>query len=149
MTVLGLDHVAVTCADLERSLRFYCGLLEIPLRERGELRGGSAGEILALPQLVARFADLELGGGRTLELLQFVEPAADGLPEPLRRPPGPGHIALRVDDAQRLHRRLADAGCQVHGDGPVTIDEPGFWHGARAFYVVDPDGVTVELIERP
>lgn len=149
MTVLGLDHVAVTCADLERSLRFYRGLLEIPLRERGELRGGSAGEILAMPQLVARFADLDLGDGRTLELLEFAVPEAERLPAALRRPPGPGHLSLRVDDAQRLHRRLADAGCGPHGAGPVTIDEPGFWHGARAFYVADPDGVTVELIERP
>ena len=31
---------------------------------------------------------------------------------------------------------------------PVTISEPGAWEGVRCFYASDPDGVTVELIER-
>jgi len=32
---------------------------------------------------------------------------------------------------------------------PVEIREDGDWDGVRALYAVDPDGVTVELVERP
>jgi hypothetical protein len=31
----------------------------------------------------------------------------------------------------------------------MTIESPGAWFGARAFYAKDPDGITVELIQQP
>ena len=61
--------------------------------------------------------------------------------------------ARRIDAARR---RLLDgepialvaAGVEVRSE-PIELDEPGSWHGAKVFYSTDPDGVTVELIERP
>ena len=35
--VLGLGHVGLGCADLERALKFDCRTLGIPVRDRGEL----------------------------------------------------------------------------------------------------------------
>jgi hypothetical protein len=44
--------------------------------------------------------------------------------------------------------RLKAAGVPV-GSPPTTISEPGPWHGARCAYVDDPDGRSVELVQRP
>ncbi|MBN9621871.1 MAG: VOC family protein, partial [Actinobacteria bacterium] len=145
--VLGLDHASVTCADLDRSLAFYTGLLGIRLMDRGEDDGPELQTISGQPVARVRWADLELGDGRVLELIEFerprVEPVAAG-----NLYPGQGHISLRVADAGVAHAELARAGVEVRS-APVELGEDGFWGGCRCFYAVDPDGMTVELIERP
>ena len=145
--VVGLDHVSLTCADLDRSLAFYSRLLGIPLRDRGEARGGEVSEITGLADAHIRWADLDLGGGQVLELIQYLRPAAGGLAKRFSDP-GAGHISLEVASAVEAHRALCDAGIEVRS-GPVELAEPGPWLGSRCFYALDPDGATVELIERP
>lgn len=147
MSVRGLDHVSVTCADLERSLAFYHGVLGIPVRARGELAGREIDAVLGVENVDGAFADLELGEGRTLELLQYRTPHGAPLEIEVHRP-GAGHLALRVDDVDALARRLEHAGFAP--GRAVTLDEPrSSWHGARILYVQDPDGAVVELIQRP
>jgi catechol 2,3-dioxygenase-like lactoylglutathione lyase family enzyme len=141
--IQALDHVGIRCRRLERSLAFYNDLLAIPIREQGALHNGSTATITGRAGLDARYADLDLGGGRTLELIEMPSPDAetDGWPSAV-------HLALEVTDARVLHARLDAAGVAV-GSEPVRVREPGFWQGALAFYARDPDGVTVELIELP
>ena len=31
----------------------------------------------------------------------------------------------------------------------ITIEVPDYWAGVKVFYAVDPDGVTVEFVQRP
>jgi diaminopimelate decarboxylase len=141
----GLDHVSVTCGDLERSLAFYCDLLGLELRGRGEADGSSEFAITGLADPAVRWADLKLPHGQVLELIEYQRPrGTPSRPEP--NDPGATHISLRVPDADAACERLRAAGASVRTD-PVTIDAPGAWDGARAFYAADPDGVTVELIQ--
>ncbi len=148
MKVVGLDHVSVSCGDLDRSLAFYAATLGLAIRESGELTGGSSVEITGLAGLHARFADLELGGGRTLELVAFISPSGRPLAPELQRP-GATHLALAVDDADAAFAVIGAAGYTLVSSSVTEIDDAGFWQGSRAFYCLDPDGVTVELIERP
>ena len=142
----GLDHVSVTVSDLVRSLRFYQELLEIPVLGRGEDDGppitGSAG----LSRSRFRYADLDLGEGQILELLQYLQPQHPPL-EPTPFAPGGGHIGLRVTDLDASLSRLRSAGVPPRFD-PIRLDSPRWWAGARVVYVSDPDGTTVELVER-
>ncbi len=143
----GIDHVSVTCGDLDRSLAFYRDLLGVALRGRGEEDGSGEFEITGISNPKVRWADLELSGGQVLELIEYERPR--GTPvrsEP--NDPGATHISLRVPDADAACERLRAAGVSVRSD-PVTIDAPGAWNGARAFYAADPDEVTVELIQPP
>lgn len=146
MRILGLDHVSVTTGDIARSLAFYRDLLGIPVRSVGELSGGEVEQITGVPGARALSADLDLGRGQVLELLEYVG-AADGEALALERP-GAGHIGLTVDDVDALHNKLVDAGWTVKSD-PVELTEPGHWFGARCMTVLDPDGVSIELVERP
>jgi diaminopimelate decarboxylase len=145
--VLALDHVSITCADLDRSMAFYADLLGIPVRDRGEEEGGEVAEITGLPGARIRWADLELGRGQVLELIQYLEPAGTAAGGSLSDP-GAVHIALEVESADAAHRALREAGVEVRS-APVELTEPGSWQGSRCLYALDPDGVTVEIIERP
>ena len=107
--------------------------------------GGDA--IVGLSGVRMRYAELELGGGQLLEVIEYVTPLGTPLAQ---RPcdPGASHLALRVEDVDALRERLSAAGVPVAGR-PTTISAPGAWHGARCVYVEDPDGRSVELIQRP
>jgi len=146
MRILGLDHVSVTTGDIARSLAFYRDLLELPVRSVGELSGDEVERITGVPGARLLSADLDLGHGQVLELIEYVG-APDGAALALERP-GSGHIGLTVDDVDALHNKLVDADWPVKSD-PVERTEPGDWFGARCMTVLDPDGVAVELVERP
>jgi catechol 2,3-dioxygenase-like lactoylglutathione lyase family enzyme len=143
---MGVDHVSITCADLDASLDFYTGLLGIERRDRGEAAGGEF-TITGVANPRVRWADLILGDGRVLELIEFTDPPGEAhRPQP--NDPGATHISLRVGDATAVYKRLRDADVECRSE-PLTIETAGAWNGSRAFYASDPDGVTLEFIERP
>ncbi len=144
--VNAIDHVSVTSADIDRSLAFYRDLLGLSLRARGDDLGPDELAITGVQDASARWADLELANGQVIELIQYLTPP--GTPtRPDPNDPGATHISLRVGDIEATYARLHDAGVPVRSE-PVTISEPGAWEGVRCFYASDPDGVTVELIQR-
>lgn len=71
----------------------------------------------------------DLGGGHTLHLLLKDEP--DTL--------SPRHFCLRVTDARAARRHFADAG--------IPVRETTLIHGADRFFVSDPDGNRVEILQ--
>jgi catechol 2,3-dioxygenase-like lactoylglutathione lyase family enzyme len=145
--VRGLDHVSVTSGDLDRSIAFYCDLLGLELRGRGEAMGAPELEITGLPDAEVLWADIRLPHGQVVELIEYLSPRGKRLAAEVNDP-GAFHISFRVGDIEAVHRRLVDAGVSVRSE-PVEISEDGEWDGARCFYASDPDGVTVELIEQP
>jgi catechol 2,3-dioxygenase-like lactoylglutathione lyase family enzyme len=147
MTVRGIDHAGITVASLHTALGFYRDLLGLPVTGQGEDEGPELDAITGLSGIRIRYAELDLGGGQLLELVEIVTPAGTPLAQ---RPcdPGATHLALRVDDLDALYQRLVAAGVTVPGQ-PTTITARGAWNGARCVYVEDPDGRTVELVQRP
>jgi catechol 2,3-dioxygenase-like lactoylglutathione lyase family enzyme len=146
MTVVGLDHVSVSVQDLDRSLDFYHGLLRIPILGRGEETSLETSSITGLPGARFLYADLDVGSGQILELLQYLSPKGTPL-RPNVYDPGSGHLALRVDDLAAVLIRLQRASVEPRSR-PIELQEPEWWKGATCVYVSDPDGVTVELVER-
>jgi catechol 2,3-dioxygenase-like lactoylglutathione lyase family enzyme len=140
------NHVSVTCADFERSLAFYHELLELPILEQGELSNPDVEKVIGLGPVRLRYAEIGFGEGAFLELFEYLEPR--GTPVSSRTcDPGDVHFCLQVDDVDAIHERLTAAGVTTRS-APVRLSG-GEWKGAGAFYAVDPDGVTVELIEFP
>ncbi len=147
MTVRGLDHAGITVGSIEAALAFYRDLLGLRVIDEGSDEGPELDAIIGLPGVRLRYADVDLGGGQVLELLEYQAPDGSSLSQ---RPcdPGATHLALRVDGIDALCARLVAAGVRIAGS-PTTITAPGDWHGVRCVYVDDPDGRTVELVQRP
>ena len=123
----GIHHIAIICADYERSKYFYTRILgfeimaEVYRQERDSYK-----------------LDLSLNGTYLVELFSF--------PDPPVRPTQPEacglrHLAFAVADiaeavnALEAHRIFAE---------PVRIDE---YTGKRFTFFQDPDGLPIELYE--
>jgi len=145
--VSSLDHVGLTVQDLERSVQFYCTVLDCIVRERAVIAGPEVESLTGVPGAVIQTADLTLPRGGMLELLQYLGPARTLLVQ-RRSEPGHSHIAFRVDDVEATRMRALSAGapdCSL----PVKLNEPGSsWDQARVCYALDPDGRTIEFVER-
>jgi catechol 2,3-dioxygenase-like lactoylglutathione lyase family enzyme len=142
-----LDHVGVAVGDLDRSLRFYAGLLGLRLRARGEAADEDLADLTGYPGARIRWADLDAGAGRVLELVEYVTPlAAPGTGGP--NAPGVAHVGVAVPDLAGALERLERAGVPIRSARPVRL-RGGEWDGVTCVYAVDPDGLTVELLERP
>jgi catechol 2,3-dioxygenase-like lactoylglutathione lyase family enzyme len=130
----GLDHVALTVSDLERSLEFYrrnfgfeCRRV-LPLRETGRVA-------------------LLRGTGLTIEM--FAPAGALPLPEDRRTPTadlqtiGVKHFALQVDDILAASDLLKRNGVEFISEVTVGV------RGLRRFFIKDPDGTGIEVTETP
>jgi catechol 2,3-dioxygenase-like lactoylglutathione lyase family enzyme len=58
------------------------------------------------------------------------------------------HFGLTVDDARRVHERLTDRGFRPLSEPQTLPDDGSDWSGCVIFYVHDPDGVMLEIVER-
>ena len=57
-------------------------------------------------------------------------------------------MAIEVTDVAAAVERLRAAGATLRSRGPVAIEGDGDWAGVTCLYAADPDGFTVELLQR-
>jgi len=149
MPVTGLNHVAVTVADMDRALAFWSSALGLEIIGRGTVRHEHLDRITGLPGTEIEWAEVSVPGGIVIELFRYHRPVGrdvSAAPEPHDR--GATHICLRVTGLDELLARLVAAGYRTRSDGPVKIPV-GEWSGWRDVYVHSPDAVIVELSEPP
>ncbi|OWJ76403.1 MULTISPECIES: VOC family protein [Haematobacter] len=125
--IRAFHHVAIICADYDRSRAFYTevlGLSIIAETWRAERQSWKL--------------DLALPGGGQIELFSF--PGAPPRPD---RPEAQGlrHLAFATEDIGEAVNRLSAAGVACE---PIRID--GIT-GARFTFFRDPDGLPLELYE--
>ena len=121
-------HMMVRVLDLDRSIAFYRAALDLEVADRFDFDSFT---LVYLRNDEADFeVELTLNKGRT-------EPYALG--------DGYGHVAFCVDDLDGHHARLATAGIgpqpikEFHRDGGLM---------ARFFFIQDPDGYKIEVLQR-
>ena len=139
MKLRGVHHVGLTVSDIERAVAFYETIL-----------GGSAVLSFRLPlervQALLRTTRCDVEGrvtwvvlpGAALELFWFA-PGKPGGPVIWDRP-GCTHFALAVTGIQEWHVRMLE-------HGVVCLGRPRQHGDTWFFYITDPDGNHIELIE--
>ena len=135
-----MNHVGITVTDLDASLVFYCDVVgfELGLRTRatGEwfdtLTNNEGADIEIAMLRLAEFS---------LQLVQYHAAGGETLPLAHHNVGNP-HLCIEVDDVDARHERMStSAAC----DPTPIVDIMGT--GIRSFYVHDPDGVPVELLQ--
>lgn len=141
----GFGHVGFQVSDLERSRAYYrdiIGLVEVQRMTREEPYLSQVTGYEGVRLEIALLA--ERSSGVILELVEY--PAELGHPiDPATANPGTGHICFIVDDVDAIHARATAAG---HGSvNPPVTPTAGRWIGGRSVYLLDPDGIRVELVQ--
>ncbi len=151
-TFLGINHLALVCRDMARTVEFYTEVLGLPLVKTIAIPGGG------------QHFFFDCGGGDCLAFFWFPEapepvPGISGAPAlpgrgPLESAIGSmNHVAFNVpaERIEEYRERLIARGidCTVminHDDSPATVTEelhPGVF--IRSVYFFDPDGILLEL----
>jgi catechol 2,3-dioxygenase-like lactoylglutathione lyase family enzyme len=145
---LRLGHIGLTVRDLDASLAFWRDHLCLRELGRGLVEWEHLDRIIGLDGTQIEWAELELPGGVILELFAYRRPAGAPLPPGGMNRPGMTHICLEVAHIEEVVERLAAAGYQARSRELVTIPR-GAYKDSKCIYLLDPDGVTLELTERP
>ena len=145
LKIKGADHTGITVSDLERSLAFWRDVLGFELSHTAHQTGEMAEQITGVKGAELKLAVVKAPGGHKIELLEYLAP-----PDRKRadvRPCDVGHIhvALVVDDVERVLERIATFGWKTAGEPQTLTSGPNA--GKRVIYVRDPDGTTIEFME--
>ena len=138
LAVRAFSHVCIGVTDIERSLDFYKRLLGMDVVFDVELEGPSLEAVTGAQGAKGRMVG-GLVGGTMIELLGL---GAGEAPRRSGPPVGYTNISLVVEDLDEAHRRVGELGFRAEQE-PVEIA------GVRMFFVQDPDGTAIELIEYP
>jgi glyoxylase I family protein len=123
----GVHHIAIICADYERSKKFYTDVLGLEILQ----------EIYRTERDSFKL-DLTLNGKYIIELFSFPNP-----PNRVSRPEAVGlrHLSFSVGDLEESIEFLTDNGIATE---PIRIDETT---GKRFTFFADPDGLPIEFYE--
>jgi len=149
----GVWHFSFHVGSLDRSIDFYVDVLGLELVHRQEQENAYTSQLVGYPDARIRVAQLRLPGGarptvssHLLELVEYVRPR--GTAGRLERcDPGASHLAFAVDDIHAEFERLTSLGVRfVSSPNAITA---GVNLGGFACYFVDPDDITLELVQPP
>lgn len=144
MAFTKVHHVKYSVGDLDRSLAFYRDLLGFEVTYEAARQG------LASYDTIMNMQDVKLRVGMLLHrpsgfvvgLVQFQHPAS--IARELRNNyVGASSLALQVEDAAAEYERLTAAGVRAMSP-PTDIVRDGVL-AAIAFYILDPDGIPIEI----
>jgi glyoxylase I family protein len=149
--IRAIDHINIVVADLERSVAFYTGVLGFTKTREAYLEGEWIDRIVGLRGVRGRVVYVVAPAGEPrLELLRYEQPRGLAVAENSRaNTVGLRHIALRVDDIAATVARVRAAGAEVFSE-PVRVPAGVVRHDAgekTLVYLLDPDGVILELAE--
>jgi len=144
VSITDIDHTAISVADLERSISFYCDHLGAQLARRLECGPDSPlGTVVGMPGASARIAHLRLGS-RMIELFQYANPPGrPAFPARDQADHGIVHVGFVSTDTRADHARLSAQGVEFLSS-PVEF-RPGVW----IVYFHGPDGEVCELRQVP
>ena len=138
IAVQSFSHVCIGVSDIEASVAFYTAVLGMDVVFDVELEGAGLDSVTGGAAQQGRMVG-GLIGAAMVELLSL-----GAMPE---CPSGPHlgytNVSFRVDDLDATHAAVRRDHPDVRADPIVDIG------GVRMFFIYDPDGTPIELLELP
>lgn len=145
--IIAADHTGITVSNLERSLAFWRDVLGFEVSHTAHQTGELAREITGIAGAEIKLVVLRAPGGHKIELLEYLAPPDRKHVNVRPCDVGAAHVALLVDDVDAVLERIAAFGWKAAGKPQMLTKGPNT--GKRVVYVRDPDGTTIELMQRP
>ena len=145
--VLATNHTSFTVSDLDRSVAFFRDALGFEVTSKAPRNPDIVSRVTGIPGTEMMIAYVR-GPGHSLELIQYLGPKEGrGRVRSLPCDVGFAHVAYDVDDVDAAI--AAAAGHDVRPIGEVAVIDQGPNTGGKVVYLRDPDGVTIEFIQKP
>jgi catechol 2,3-dioxygenase-like lactoylglutathione lyase family enzyme len=145
-------HFSFTVSDIEQSIRFYRDVLGMELVHTQEQANAYTRKFVGYPDAHLKVAQFRITGAtitrsnHMLELVQYVAPKGEKV-DTRTKNPGTAHLAFQVDDVHAEYERMSALGVRFRSE-PVAI-EAGINKGGFTCYFLDPDDITLEIIQPP
>lgn len=152
--LMGVNHLALVCKDMKKTVEFYRDVLGMPLIKT-----------LDLPRGLGQHFFFDVGNGDSIAFFWFADApeAHPGISAPVALPTrgsfvsahgSMNHIAINVsaDKFDEYYERLVEKGVDVtpalnHDDSDIgsspNADDDGVY--VRSVYFFDPDGICLEF----
>jgi len=138
VAVQNFSHVCIGVSDIDASLAFYTGVLGMDVVFDVELQGAGLDAVTGGAAQQGRMVG-GLIGAAMVELLSLgTVPATPSGPHL-----GYTNVSFRVDDLDATYEAVRRHHPDVRADPAVDIG------GVRMFFIYDPDGTPIELLELP
>lgn len=144
-TILGTNHTSFTVTDLDRTIAFFRDALGFEVTSKAprdkkaiqSITGVAGGDVMIA---------FVRGAGHSIELIEYLAPADRSVN--VSRPCDVGfvHVAYDVDDVDAAVAASIPHGFEPVGD--ITVIDKGPNAGNRVVYLRDPDGISIEFIEK-
>ena len=146
MNFESVHHIGMTVVSLEESIEFWERLLAVKSRDRRILDAPHTGGIVGSAGTRIEVCWIDLPGSKTaLELLYYMNRDAPANEQDTARP-GNVHVCLQVQDMDSCWAHAVSCGAVPVSDAPIEVPV-GPNTGAKAAYLRNPDGVTIELFQ--
>ncbi|MDA8218962.1 MAG: VOC family protein [Dehalococcoidales bacterium] len=139
------NHTSFTVGDMDRSIAFYRDLLGMELISDRVAGPEFAAKVTGIPGAALRVVYLEAIGYK-LELIQYTAGQGERI-DPKTNRPGSAHLCFNVEDIRRAYADLKAKGVRIQGEPMVVGGGPN--KDGLTIYMLDPDGITIELIQPP
>ncbi len=151
--IRGLWHVSFTVSNLEASVEWYTKVLGLEY-VRGQRQDNEyTRRLVGMPDARLKVAQLRIPqmtipvSRHHIELVEYEHPRGAVIPLQTNSP-GVGHWAFVVDDVHAAVAGLKVARVPCRSESPNLITE-GVNRGGHTIYFLDPDGITLELMQPP
>ncbi len=145
MGLVSINHTSFTVSDAAAIAAWYCEMLDFTIVSVDTRPKDYSEKVTGIPGADLRIVYI-LGGGYHIELVEYVG-APGGRIDTATNNVGSAHIAYNVNDLKGMYEALAPKGMRFVSE-PVPVTQ-GPNTGGFVVYIEDPDGNTLELIERP
>ena len=143
--VIATNHTSFTVSDIDRSLAFFRDALGFEVTSKGPRSPSLIQAITGVEGAEVLIAYVR-GPGHSIELIEYIKPETRSSVRPQPCDTGFRHIAYDVDDIDAAIKAARDH--SVEPIGPVVAIDQGPNSGSRVAYLRDPDGITIEFIEK-